>query len=477
MKNKYIYLTLLAISSMAFFEYSSTQTEVKSSKTHHKLEIIEFYQEEHNITAHRQKYIAYKDMVGKRHIVKSRPITITQVTTVDEPTLKTIEEKIQKNESESHIVKQVKEREEEKQDLSGVIANDDVDAQFNEIKNIREALLKNPRVPKWIKDSIRALNTLRDEYDVDIGFAYRGVAQSDLVSNSVGGGSNIDIIAMYKPNDTSSLGFKLNARHQLGEYSSSTFAGEIGSLYTTSPAYSDRDILVSELWYQHKMEALSLRVGIVDPGSFIDNSFYKSSSNYFFSSSLSSTPYATVPNNGLGLSLKYVKSNYFLSGHISDANAKSGGSMDVFLKDNLSIYSAVEFGITPKNNRYYLTLWNRQRVDNQDANGAIVSINQTLDEFNKVFAKYAFSNEATAKQYLSFGWGSKNILNRDDKIGLAYSASQSKFNDEIQSTIEMFYRYDYYYGIQISADIQVLDPICSKEDIAILPGLRLRVIF
>ncbi|NOR57714.1 MAG: porin, partial [Sulfurimonas sp.] len=395
----------------------------------------------------------------------------------DEPTLKTIETKVEDEAVESQTAKQITEIEEEKQDLSGVLANDDVDAQFKEIKNIREALLKNPRVPKWIKDSIRALNTLRDEYDIDIGFVYRGVAQSDLISNSAGGGANIDLIAMYKPNDTSSVGFKLNARHQLGEHSSSTFAGEIGSLYTTSPAYSDRDILVSEFWYQHKVEALSLRVGIVDPGSFIDNSFYKSSSNYFFSSSLSSTPYATVPNNGLGLSLKYVKRKYFLSGHISDANAKSGGSMDAFLKDDLSLYSAVEFGITPKNNRYYLTLWNRQREDKQDANGAIVSINQTLDEINKVFAKYAFSNEATAKQYFSFGWGRKKLLDKNDKVGLAYSASQSKFNDEIQNTIEMFYRYDYYYGIQISADIQVLDPIYGNEDIAILPGLRLRVIF
>ncbi|NOR57778.1 MAG: porin, partial [Sulfurimonas sp.] len=101
MQNKYIYLTLLAISSLAFFEYSNTQIEVKPSKTHQKLEIIEFSLVEHNLTTYRQKYMAYKDIVGKKYIVKSKPITITQITTIDEPTLKTIETKVEEEEVES----------------------------------------------------------------------------------------------------------------------------------------------------------------------------------------------------------------------------------------------------------------------------------------------------------------------------------------------------------------------------------------
>ncbi|EDZ62800.1 putative parbohydrate-selective porin, OprB family [Sulfurimonas gotlandica GD1] len=476
MQTKYLYLTLLAISSLAYFELSEAQKDTKPPKTFTKLEIIEFARIKHNFTDKEKNYIAYKDIIAKKYKVKKRPITITQTTIVDVPVAQAIEEK-PKEVIKSEVSKDTKELTKEDKDIASIIASDDVDGQFNEIKNIREALLKNPRVPKWIKDSIRALSALRDEYDIDIGFSYRGVAQSDLISNSSGVGSNMDLIAMYKPNENSSVGFNLNARHQVGDNSSSTFAQEIGSLYTTSPAYSDRDILVSEFWYQYKIDALSMRLGVVDPGSFIDNSFFKSSSNYFFSSSISSTPYSLVPNNGLGIGMKYVKPSFFISGQLSDSDAKAGESMDSVLNNDLSLYSAIEFGITPKNNRYYLTLWHRERESSNAATGAIVSLNQTLDELNKVFAKYAFSNEASATQYISLGWGRKNFLDKDDKVGLAYSASESKTNQEIQNTLEMFYRYDYYHGIQISADIQILNPIYSSEDLAILPGMRLRIIF
>lgn len=473
MKRKYLPAIFFVASAFAYFELSKIDLLKKPPKSDKKLVIIDFKRPEYNFSSTIKEKPPAQATPRKRARVKSA--VIKEINFVKLPLIESVEKK----------PKQIKEpcielkEEIVPQKMVQATVGDDVEGQLSEIKNMRQALLRSEKTPLFLKESIMALESLREDYGVELGFAYRSVVQSDFVSKEAASGGNMDIIAMYKPNQSSTFAINLNSAHKTGKYSSSTFAKEIGSLYTTSPSYSSKDLEVSELWYQYQLDELTLRAGVVDAGSLVDSSYFMSSNNFFFNSSIVSTPYADVPSNGLGLSLNYKIDEFYISSQLSDADANSresiGSSVDRAVKKSLSLYSAFEFGVRDKESLYYVNFWHKEQDKN--AKGLIVSLNQSLDETHKIFAKAAISKGASAKEYLSLGWGRDALFFKEDKVGVAYSLAKSEKSEDIQNNFEIFYRYDYLYGIQLSANIELLNPIYSKEDLAVLGGLRLRLVF
>jgi hypothetical protein len=479
MKPRYYYFIFLAIFLLLVAGYLNSSSNKTKSSISKELKNIERNITKYSFEEKEQKEIAPIKVPTKVKVSKKTDVILKKIISVNKPVVKStdkISDSIPiNNEKKVQLKKLVK----IEKRLKPAILNDDVDSNIKEIKNIREALLKNPEVPIWIKDSIKGLKSIKDDYGIDLAFALRGVVQSDLISQQIGSGANLDIVTMYKANENSTVGLKVNIRGQIGKYSSGGFTDAIGSLYSTAPAYGYRDILITEFWYQHLFDNISLKFGIIDPDSFIDNSFYKSSNNYFFNSSVSSAPYASMPNSGLGIALKYKTDNFFITGQLNDADAKVDNSMKHIYEDKLAIYSAIEFGLTPKKNKYYLTLWHKDIGNNsKSAKGMIISLNQTLDENNKIFIKYAVSNDALTQQNLSLGWGKTDLLDKNDIFGIAYSNTKADKDSQAQNNLELFYRYDYYYGIQLTGDIQFIkNPLKSDKNFAVLPGIRVRVVF
>ncbi|MFA5233800.1 MAG: hypothetical protein WC390_05300 [Sulfurimonas sp.] len=377
------------------------------------------------------------------------------------------------------VQKEVKRKKQEK-DMEETTSTDDVDSHMEEIITDREGVLGDERIPEWFKETIRGLNYIKEEYGVDMGIAYRSVAQYEGVSDNFGGGGNLDLFGRYKPNASSTIGFNLRSRHTYGPYSSSDYANNIGSLYAVSPSYENLFLFVTELWYQYKLDSFTARFGFVNRNSFIDNSFYKNQNRYFLSSTFSLAPYNSLPDNGLGMVLRYKKPSYYALAYVTDSDVKKGESLGNILDRDIKLYSAVEFGLTPEDGKYYVTLWNRDSQDaTKDKNrGAIFSINKAFENDYKVFAKYAFSDSATEKEHFEFGFGRRDLYMVDDLISMAFSISRPSEDLRTQSTTELFYRYDLYYGVQLTTSMQIINhPSKSDENWALLPGVRVRMIF
>lgn len=384
-----------------------------------------------------------------------------------------------KIEEELAVKKEIKRKKQQK-DMEETISTDDVDSHMEEIITDREGVLRDERIPEWFKETIRGLNFIKEKYGIDMGIAYRGVAQYEGVSENFAGGGNLDLFGRYKPNATSTIGFNLRSRHTYGPYSSSDYANNIGSLYAVSPSYENLYLFVTELWYQYKAESFTARFGFVNRNSFIDNSFYKNQNRYFLSSTFSLAPYNSLPDNGLGMVLRYKKPTYYALAYAADSDVKKGESLGNILDREIKLYSAVEFGLTPEDGKYYVTLWNRDsnEIANDKNRGAIFSLNKAFENNYKVFAKYALSDSSTEKEHFEFGFGRRDLYREDDLISMAFSISRPSEDLRTQSAAELFYRYDAYYGIQLTTSMQIINnPSKSEEDWALLPGVRVRMIF
>lgn len=380
---------------------------------------------------------------------------------------------------ETTVEKEIK-KEKQKRDIEETTSTDDVDAHIEEIISDREGVLRDERIPEWFKESIRGLNYIKEHYGIDMGMAYRGVAQYEGVSDSFGGGGNFDIFGRYKAAKGSTIGFNVRSRHTYGPYTSSDYADNIGSLYALSPSYEKLPIFITELWYQYMMESFTVRLGFVNRNSFIDNSFYKNQNRYFLSSTFSLAQYNSLPDNGLGVVLRYKKPDYYALAYLADSDVKKGESLGNILDRDMELYGALEFGLTPEDGKYYITLWNRNSEDRtKDKNsGAIFSANKMFDNEYKVFAKYAFSEKSTEKEHFELGFGRKNLYRVDDLISMVFSVSRPSEDFRTQSATELFYRYDFYYGMQLTTSMQIIHhPSKSQEDWALLPGVRVRMIF
>ncbi len=371
-------------------------------------------------------------------------------------------------------------RQKREKDIQETLSMDDIDAHMEELKTDRQRLLENENIPDWLRNGIGGLNYLKERYNLDIGMAYRGVAQYEGVTGSFGGGGNIDIFGRYKPTKNSSFGFNLRARHNYGSYSSNEFANRIGSLYAVSPSYENLSPYLTEFWYQYLLSDLTVRLGFINRNSFIDNSFYRNQNRYFLSSTFSLSPYNALPENGLGLVLKYKKPKYYTIAYVADSDAKKGESLGNALDRDTKFYSALELGLTPEDGKYYVTLWNKDSSDlNKDKNkGAIFSANKIFENNYKFFTKYAISSKSTEKEHLEFGVGRKDIYREHDLISMAFSISNPSEDLKTQTTTEIFYRYNIYYGVQLTTSMQIVNnPSKSDENWAILPGVRVRMVF
>jgi len=418
-----------------------------------------------------------------------------------------IKEQIQKNLSNARIEQEHKKRYDEEQKQARMILQtsqdtnksdyltltpeqadltqnnpDDIETELVNINRLRYILLNSDKTPESIKEYIRFLHALNKDYDLDFAFSYRGTAQAELDSSTLGGGGKHDMIMRYTPVETTHIALQVEGYNQIGEYSSSEFKDEFGALANTSATYRQDSFHVSELWVQQNVLDFIFRIGKIDSSSFFDSHLYKSNSRFFFNSTFSSSPYNAYPSNGLGLAARYVQDDYYLSAEITDANAASNNLDNTFFSEG-EFYQALEFGATPADgSKYHLTAWCKDEAHvkkTPQAQGVIASFAHTLDADTHLIIRAALSEHAAAKRYASVGLGKSSVFKEHDISGLAIGTLEpSRDKERTQTTIESFYRIDPIPGLQVSADLQcIYHPSRGDQTWAILPGLRLRVLF
>lgn len=359
---------------------------------------------------------------------------------------------------------------------------DDIKTELANTGRLRYLLLHSADTPEAVKEYIRFLNTLSREYDLDFAFSYNGVVQKEMETSTLGAGGKYDMLVSYTPAESTQLALKSEGLHQIGQYSSASFRNEIGVLSSTSATYGNASLFLSELWVQQSFSDFIVRAGKIDPSSFFDSYIYKSDSRFFFSSTFSKDPYNAYPDSGLGLAVRYVQDGYYISAEATDANAVKD-KLDNTLFSEEEYYTALEFGVTPKDgSKYHLTVWHKDKANiakTKEAKGAIASLAQAMDKSTHLILRAAVSDNATAKRYASLGLGKTSLFQEHDITGLAIGTLvPSKDTDRTQTTVETFYRIDPMPSVQISADLQfVHHPSKSDQSWAVLPGMRLRLLF
>ncbi len=358
---------------------------------------------------------------------------------------------------------------------------DDIDTEIENINRLRYILLYSKRTPEFIKEYIRLLDDLNKNYNIDVAFAYRAIAQAELDSSTFGGGGKYDLSMRYRPSEETHFALKLEGQHQVRQYNSVEFKDEFGALTSTSASYKKERLYLSQLWVQHSLGDFVLRAGKIDPSSFIDSHLFKSNSRFFFNGTFSSSSYNSYPSNGIGFAGKYEKQAYYITAEITDANGVKDEINDDFFTEK-EFYSALEFGITPKNgSKYHLTLWNRDSSKTKavTSKGLITSVVQALDTNTHLILRAAFSDHATATRYASVGLGKFSLFKEHDISGISLGTLVPEDKqDRVQTAIESFYRIDPLPGVQLSADLQIIyHPSQGTQTWALLPGLRLRVLF
>lgn len=358
---------------------------------------------------------------------------------------------------------------------------DDIETELANINRLRYILLYSNKTPEFIKDYIRLLDELNKNYNIDLAFAYRGIAQAELDSSTFGGGGKYDITMRYRPTQETSIALKIDGRHQVGQYSSQEFTNEFGALTSTSASYRKEAPYLSQLWIQHTQGHFIMRAGKINPSSFIDSHLFKSNSRFFFNGTFSTSAYNSYPANGIGFTGKYERQNFYFTAEVTDANGIRDEIRDDIFTDK-EFYSAIEFGITPKNgSKFHITAWHRDSSENREyeAKGFIGSAVQALDTDTHLIIRGAFSDHATAKRYASLGLGKFSLFQEHDISGIAIGTLvPSNDEDRTQTAIESFYRIDPFPGVQLSTDLQVIyHPSLGNQTWAILPGARLRILF
>ena len=363
---------------------------------------------------------------------------------------------------------------------------DDIESDIANIYRLRDILLRSKNTPEFMKDYILFLEELNEEYNLDLTFSYRGIAQSELDSNTYAGGSRYDLTLRYRATEQTHFAFKVDVFNQIGQYSSSEFKDEFGALSATSAVYRNDDPYLSQAWLKHSGNNFLVRAGKLDSSSLIDSHLFKSSTRFFFNSTFSASPYNAYPANGIGIVGRYSRSEYYLTAEVTDANAVRDEIDDSFFSEN-EYYSALEFGLTPEDgSKYHITAWHKDPVEGkEEAQGLIGSFVQTIDPDTHLIIRGALASEAKAEKYASIGIGKFSLFKEHDISGLAIGTlvpEKSNDTDELkqrtQTSIESFYRIDPVPGIQLSADLQLIyHPSKGTQTWAILPGLRLRIIF
>ncbi|MBW6488392.1 hypothetical protein [Sulfurimonas sp.] len=59
--------------------------------------------------------------------------------------------------------------------------------------------------------------------------------------------------------------------------------------------------------------------------------------------------------------------------------------------------------------------------------------------------------------HLEFGFGRRDLYGVDDLISMVFSIYCPSEDLRTQSTTELFYRYDVYYGVQLTVSMQIIN--------------------
>ncbi len=271
----------------------------------------------------------------------------------------------------------------------------------------------------------------------------------------------------------------------------------------------DSNIAVTEAWYQHNLDPLTVTFGKIAADAFMDaNEYANDETTQFLGSEFKHSSTIEFPDNSAGFFFGLALSDMFTAeAIIMDGNADWEDMFeDTFYGGQLTISPRIAG--RPGNYRVFgwgsgrdHTKWNDSSVVQKSSYGFGLSADQELTDIIGVFARYAWQNPEVYLNGESFSlehsyslgtqiagepWGRS-----DDVLGIAfgqifpsgdYKDAGSNLNADAEGHVELYYSYKCNDHLTVSPDVQVImnpygGDATNGDNTIVVGGIRAQVDF
>jgi hypothetical protein len=364
--------------------------------------------------------------------------------------------------------------------------------------------------PTGIDDELHAITpgvAMKREFDriaekTNIRF---GVANTFLLQQASGGpgrrtaaSGDLDLLAKWTAvgagtKDTGVLAFAAEYRYQIGDITPSALGGEIGTLVPTTNSFSERPMVVKEVYWDQRLADDHIRIaaGRIDPENLFGGHRLQSANTFFFNKAFSGNVSVAYPGPGLALAGQIKPVDWFyLTAGITDANGSAtiGNFQGVF--DDLEFLYFTEAAILTDfkdlgQGRYRLALWHideRDYAGKPSDAGFTISADQDFGKSVTVFARYghADADVTNITDSAQLGAGIKSVLTQDDLLGAAVAWSSPKTDSKRdEKVLEFFDRLQITETSQFTLGVELIfDPSNAPDDDLLgVFSARLRIAF
>ncbi|HRJ49230.1 MAG: hypothetical protein KF787_04330 [Phycisphaeraceae bacterium] len=332
-----------------------------------------------------------------------------------------------------------------------------------------------------------------------------GLAHTMLFQQASGGpgrrrgaSGDLDILAKWTAigagtKDTGILAFSSEYRYQIGDMPPGSLGSEIGTLVPTTNSFSERPIIVKELYWDQRLfeDRFRFALGRIDPENLFGSHRLQSANTFFLNKAFSGNVAVPYPGPGLTGAAQVKPTQWsFITAGITDANGKATvGNFEGFFDDDEFMYF-VEGGLTPTldglgQGRYKLSLWH---IDERDDAGKpsdvgfTLAMDQDLGESFLAFARYGHAEgDATGiTDSVQGGVGIKDVLGKENLLGIAAAWTKPKDDEKRdEKVVELFQRFQATETTQITVGVEaIFDPSnAPDDDVICVFSARLRLSF
>ena len=342
---------------------------------------------------------------------------------------------------------------------------------------------------------------LYEKTGLKLGLAYTMLFQqaSGGPGDRSAGGGDLDLLASWTAigrgtKDTGTVYFAAEYRNQIGSQPPSALGGEIGSLTGTTNGFSERPMVVKEVYWKQALfdGRFVWGLGRVDPENLFGGHKLQSQNLYFLNQAFSTNPTVPYPGSGFAIAAAYKPVDWFyVGGGIDNANGSTTSiTIDEFF-DEAEFLTFAEAGYTPTiedlgKGRYRISLWHidaREKAGTPSDQGISLIADQELGKRTTAFARYAWADEGlrSVRQLVEGGIVRNGLLGgADDQTGFAAAWLQPSEEDlRDQYVLEVYQRFQVTAQTQLTFDAQlILDPSDAPDDDAVgVFSVRLRFAF
>jgi porin len=348
------------------------------------------------------------------------------------------------------------------------------------------------------------LDALEREIGLRLSFAYTMLFQvpSDSGRSGTAGGGDIDFGARWNligrgGENPGTLVFSAEYRFEMADRTPASLGSAIGTGLPTTNGFSERSLVVKDLyWIQHLADgALRWGIGRVDPENLVGGHKLQSANLYFLNKAFSGNPAIAFPGAGMGAAVGIRPNDFW---YVSAGATNAYGEVTKIeidsLLDEWKLFTFVEAGLTPTfegigQGRYRVALWHidaraasGESSAKPDDFGLSLIADQEIGARWRLFARGAWSNgEVTGLHALLEAGGTyAGLIGEASLTGFAAAiVDYAERSRGTELTIEAFQRWQLCSVSQFTVGAQViLSPADRPETDAIAVfSARLRISF